>query len=85
MSIPKINTDLTLKETLSKCGYCAVGSYFWMKEADQEIGAEPQWIKKFRLPPPANGSAKSHSMKFEGQNPGLYLLCTYILEEWEVS
>ena len=46
MSIPKINTDLTLKETLSKCGYCAVGSYFWMKEADQEIGAEPQWIKK---------------------------------------
>ena len=85
MSIPKINTDLTLKETLSKCDYCAVGSYFWMKEADQEIGAEPQWIKKFRLPPPANGSAKSHSMKFEGQNPGLYLLCTYILEEWEVS
>ena len=46
MSIPKINTDLTLKETLSKCGYCAVGSYFWMKTADQEIGAEPQWIKK---------------------------------------
>ena len=37
--------------------------------------------KKFRLPPPANGSAKSHSMKFEWQNPGLYLLCTYILEE----